>query len=135
MATEITVNGIPYQIVKLLGHGKGGYSYLVQRDGREFVVKQIHHEPCNYYTFGDKLAAEQNDYIRLQKAGIPAPFASGTNQVFAIMTDEALAALGKDFLFTEWERVDAGHRMVRFCTSWATTDAQVDALCAALCCC
>ena len=42
MATEITVNGIPYQIVKLLGHGKGGYSYLVQRDGREFVVKQIH---------------------------------------------------------------------------------------------
>lgn len=73
MATEITVNGIPYQIVKLLGHGKGGYSYLVQRDGREFVVKQIHHEPCNYYTFGDKLAAEQNDYIRLQKAGIPIP--------------------------------------------------------------
>ena len=73
MATEITVNAIPYRIVKLLGHGKGGYSYLVQRDGREFVVKQIHHEPCDYYTFGDKLAAEQNDYTRLHKAGIPIP--------------------------------------------------------------
>ena len=73
MATEITVNAIPYRIVKLLGHGKGGYSYLAQRDGKEFVVKQIHHEPCDYYAFGDKLAAEQNDYIRLQKAGIPIP--------------------------------------------------------------
>ena len=73
MATEITVNAIPYRIVKLLGHGKGGYSYLAQRDGKEFVVKQIHHESCDYYAFGDKLAAEQNDYIRLQKAGIPIP--------------------------------------------------------------
>ena len=73
MATEITVNAIPYRIVKLLGHGKGGYSYLVQRDGREFVVKQIHHEPCDYYTFGDKLASELRDYEKLRSLGIPMP--------------------------------------------------------------
>ena len=73
MTEELTVNGIPYRVIQLLGHGKGGYSYLVQRDGKEFVLKQIHHEPCDYYTFGDKIAAEQGDYIRLQNAGIPLP--------------------------------------------------------------
>ncbi len=67
------VNEVPYRVIQLLGHGKGGYSYLVQRDGKEFVLKQIHHEPCDYYTFGDKIAAEQTDYVRLQNAGILIP--------------------------------------------------------------
>jgi hypothetical protein len=76
-------------------------------------------------------ANEKADRIRsaLQKAGIPTPFVSTTNQVFAVMTDEALHELAKEFLFTEWERVDENHRMIRFCTSWSTTDEQVDALC------
>ena len=73
METVMTVNGIVYNIIKLLGHGKGGYSYLVQRDGAEFVLKQIHHEPCSYYTFGNKIEAEQRDYHRLLEAGIPIP--------------------------------------------------------------
>ena len=70
---EIIVNGIPFQIIRLLGKGKGGYSYLAQRDEIEVVVKQIHHEPCAYYTFGNKLEAERNDYQRLQSAGIRIP--------------------------------------------------------------
>lgn len=71
---KLAVNGREYPILKLLGRGKGGYSYLA-RDGRRglVVVKQIHHEPCAYYQFGDKLAAEQRDYRRLQKVGIPLP--------------------------------------------------------------
>ena len=28
-------------------------------------MKQIHHEPCSYYTFGNKIEAEINDYKRL----------------------------------------------------------------------
>ena len=60
-------------VLKLLGKGKGGYSYLVT-DGREqYVLKQIHHEPCAYYTFGDKLQSELRDYARLKKIGIPMP--------------------------------------------------------------
>ena len=69
----ISVNGIEYKIEKLLGKGKGGYSYLVTRDGKEFVVKQIHHEPCSYYQFGDKIAAEIKDYNRLLSIGIRMP--------------------------------------------------------------
>ena len=69
----LTVNGTQYDIVRLLGKGKGGYSYLSQCDGNDVVVKQIHHEPCDYYTFGNKIEAERNDYERLKKAGIRIP--------------------------------------------------------------
>lgn len=70
---RITVNEKSYTVVRLLGKGKGGYSYLVTDGAAEYVCKQIHHEPCDYYTFGDKLAAELNDYGRLQALGLPLP--------------------------------------------------------------
>lgn len=73
MPEIMTVNGVEYAVVKLLGKGKGGYSYLAERGGQPFVLKQLHHEPCDYYQFGDKLAAEVNDYRRLKAAGIPVP--------------------------------------------------------------
>ena len=69
----ITVNGKDYRIIRLLGKGKGGYSYLAERDNVQLVVKQIHHEPCDYYTFGNKIEAEKNDYERLKNAGIRIP--------------------------------------------------------------
>ena len=70
---SFTVNNIEYRIVRLLGKGKGGYSYLAECDGQQAVTKQIHHEPCDYYTFGNKIEAELRDYERLQKAGIRIP--------------------------------------------------------------
>lgn len=73
MENMIAVNGKEYRIIKLLGKGKGGYSYLAQSDGENVVVKQIHHEPCSYYQFGNKIEAEINDYRRLQAIGISMP--------------------------------------------------------------
>ena len=82
MEHSLTVNGKEYKILKLLGKGKGGYSWLVQSkdfqiDAEQkknlFVLKQIHHEPCDYYQFGDKLQSEKNDYQRLCKVGIRLP--------------------------------------------------------------
>ena len=67
------VNGTEYRVLRLLGRGKGGYSYLVEREGQHFVLKQIHHEPCAYYSFGDKLQSELNDYAHLQAIGVPMP--------------------------------------------------------------
>ncbi len=57
---------------------------------------------------------------------------STTNQIFPILSDAALEQIGRKFTFSEQERVDATHRAVRFCTSWATTQENTDALCAAL---
>ena len=69
----MTVNGIEYEIIKLLGMGKGGYSYLAQKGEKLFVLKQIHHEPCDYYTFGNKIESEIRDYHRLKEVGIKMP--------------------------------------------------------------
>ncbi len=73
MAEQMTACGKSYRIIRLLGRGKGGYSYLADCDGRQVVLKQIHHEPCDYYAFGNKTEAEQRDYERLQAAGIRIP--------------------------------------------------------------
>lgn len=73
MPQVLSVNGKDYSILKLLGSGKGGYSYLAEREGSRVVIKQIHHEPCDYYQFGNKIEAEIRDYDRLQRIGIPLP--------------------------------------------------------------
>ena len=31
---DIKVNENTYHVIKLLGHGKGGYSYLAEKDGK-----------------------------------------------------------------------------------------------------
>ena len=69
----MTVNETEYTVLRLLGKGKGGYSYLVTDGEGEYVLKQIHHEPCDYYQFGDKLASELRDYAHLREIGIPMP--------------------------------------------------------------
>lgn len=67
------VNDKEYKIIKLLGKGKGGYSYLATDDEKEYVLKQIHHEPCDYYQFGNKIQSEINDYKKLMDIGIRMP--------------------------------------------------------------
>lgn len=70
---KIELNGKLYKVEKLLGKGKGGYSFLVSKDEKNYVLKQIHHEPCSYYQFGDKIQSELNDYKRLKEIGIRLP--------------------------------------------------------------
>lgn len=73
-----SVNEKKYNIIRPIGKGKGGYSYLVTEacsstPDRQYVLKQIHHEPCSYYSFGNKILSEKNDYSRLKKTGIRMP--------------------------------------------------------------
>ena len=45
----ITVNSVPYNVIKLLGKGKGGYSYLARREDRQYVKKHSFEErPCKW---------------------------------------------------------------------------------------
>ena len=55
-----------------------------------------------------------------------------TNQLFPILPDAVLEELAKKYAFCEQERVDENHRAVRFCTSWATKEENVEQLCADL---
>ncbi len=78
----------------------------------------------------DRLA----DKIRntLDTLGVSYLVPTNTNQIFPIMPDDILAELKKNFAFAEIERVDESRRCIRFVTSWATKEENVDALCAEL---
>ncbi len=67
------MNGREFAVIKLLGKGKGGYSYLASCGQKRYVLKQLHHEPCDYYQFGDKMQSELLDYERLKAVGIRMP--------------------------------------------------------------
>ncbi|MFD1885154.1 threonine aldolase family protein [Paenibacillus wenxiniae] len=53
---------------------------------------------------------------------------SSTNQQFPIVSNEVLEKLRTKYSFSFWEKVDAQHNVIRFCTSWATQMEQVDEL-------
>ena len=58
---------------------------------------------------------------------------SSTNQQFIILDDEQFVKLSEVAVFEIWEKLSDGRTVVRFCTSWATLEEDVDALCKALC--
>ena len=81
-----------------------------------------------------KIAAHANNMAQkirdtLEKLGYPLLISSPTNQIFPILPDGLLEKLKEKFTFTEQTRIDECHRAVRFCTSWATKEENVDALC------
>ena len=87
--------------------------------------------------FRDGLYFELSDHaqalaMRLKAAltewNVPFLVDSPTNQQFPVLPDGVLDALAEKYSFSEQQRVDETHRAVRFCTSWATQQAQLDAL-------
>ena len=86
-----------------------------------------------YFQIGNH-AISLADQIRstMEELGISSFVPGTTNQIFPILPDVLLEELGKSFTFVEQERVSPTHRAVRFCTSWATTRENTDALCAEL---
>lgn len=56
-------------------------------------------------------------------------FESPTNQQFPILSKAEIAKLCEKYVFsTDSEKIDEDHYAVRFCTSWATREEDVDAL-------
>ena len=73
-------------------------------------------------TMADKIRAA------LEELNIPCMVPGITNQIFPILPDAVLDELAKTICFTEMERVDDNHRGIRFCTSWATKEENVQVL-------
>lgn len=51
-----------------------------------------------------------------------------TNQQFLVVENSAMEALAQKVAFSFWEKFDDTHTVIRFVTSWATTQEQIDAL-------
>ncbi|MEX2947705.1 low specificity L-threonine aldolase [Staphylococcus warneri] len=62
------------------------------------------------------------------KKGYRLYFDSPTNQQFFILSNDKIKELEQKVKFAVWEKYDNQHRVVRFATSWATTEENVDNL-------
>lgn len=82
-----------------------------------------------YYTMAAK-ADRQAMRIRaaFEAKGCAMLFDSPTNQQFPILPNSWYNALSEKYAMTLTAKPDAEHTAVRFCTSWATRDEDVDAL-------
>lgn len=75
--------------------------------------------------------AEQLKQIFKEK-GIPFYLESPTNQQFVILENGQLNKLKRSVGFSFWEKLDEDHTIVRFATSWSTTQNDLDALAQAI---
>ncbi len=64
--------------------------------------------------------------------GFPLLYDSYTNQQYPIMPNALLERLQEKYTFALWCAMDSEYSAVRFCTSWATKDEDIDALIADL---
>ena len=60
--------------------------------------------------------------------GIPSYIESSTNQQFVVMENRMLERLSQKYVYEFEKKIDETHSCVRFCTSWYTTQAEVDEL-------
>ena len=68
----------------------------------------------------------------ITELGYPFLFDSPTNQQFPILPDSLLDELKKNYSYAYQKRMDPEHSAIRFCTSWATKEEDVDKLIADL---
>lgn len=62
----------------------------------------------------------------LLKLGIPFFIQTTTNQIFPILKNEVIQELQKSYAFQVWEKIDDTATAMRFVTSWATKEEDVD---------
>lgn len=93
--------------------------------GLQFAVMLQNGEYFERTKRADELAMQIK--TAFERKGVPFWVDSFTNQQFVILSDSQKEALAKGYYFEEEGTVPQG-TVVRFCTSWATTQAEVDAL-------
>ncbi|MCI6973154.1 MAG: aminotransferase class I/II-fold pyridoxal phosphate-dependent enzyme [Clostridiales bacterium] len=93
--------------------------------GLQFAVMLQNGEYFERTKRADELAMQIK--TAFERKGVPFWVDSFTNQQFVILSDSQKEALAKGYYFEEEGTVPQG-TVVRFCTSWATTQAEVDTL-------
>lgn len=76
------------------------------------------------------MAQQLKDIFRENK--IPFYLESPTNQQFVILENNQMEKLQKNICFSFWEKIDENHTVVRFVTSWSTTQDDLSVLAQAL---
>ena len=115
---------------------KDGFRYIIKQHGGLLAKGRLlglQFETLftdNLYFDICKHAVEQAMQIRhaFEEKGVEMYTDSYTNQQFVIIHDDWMHKLAEKYTFETWEKYDADHTVIRFCTSWATKDENVAAL-------
>ena len=82
-----------------------------------------------YWELGKNAIEKKNKLVDiLKRAGVSFFYESPTNQQFVILENNYLKELSEKVAFSFWEKYDENHSVVRFATSWSTTDADLEQL-------
>ena len=78
----------------------------------------------NFYMEISRHAIEMAERLKslLKEKGYRFYLESPTNQQFIILNNEQMSKLAQNVCFSFWEKYDDLHTIVRFATSWSTTD-------------
>ena len=115
---------------------KRDFRYMIKRQGGMLakgwllgLLFDVLLDQNRYVTIARK-AVEQALRIRkaFEEKGCSFLIESWTNQQFPILDNETMHKFDTNFAYSVWTPMDAGHTAVRFCTSWATKDEDVDTL-------
>ena len=115
---------------------KKDFRYMIKRQGGMLAKGwllgvQFHtlFENDRYFAVCKK-AVEQAMRIKeaFEKKGCKFFMESWTNQQFPILHRDILKKFDEHYTYSVWATIDTDYTAVRFCTSWATTDEQVDRL-------
>ena len=81
-----------------------------------------------------KNAIEKSELMKeiFKEKGYSFYMETSTNQQFILLENSQMEALKEKVAFSFWERTDENHSVVRFATSWATTDEDIEQLKAVL---
>lgn len=90
--------------------------YALFRDGLYFKITEE----------ADRQAMRIGQAFR--RKGIPFYVESPTNQLFVVMENSAAEKLAKKYIYEFEEKIDEDHCCIRFCTSWSTSEEDVEAL-------
>lgn len=86
-----------------------------------------------YYRYGEHSNAQAEKITQcLKENGFPLFVDSPTNQIFVVFTMEEILKLSENIGFEINEKIGADKGVVRFVTSYATTDREVEILCSLL---
>lgn len=124
-AVVIPVHGfIPHFVTQIKQHGAllaKGFVNGLQFDAL-FTDRLYHRIGAGAIEKADRIRAALVEHG--YSLGMPSP----TNQIFFIVEDKKRQQLEEQVAMSFMERVDDMHVMMRFCTSWATREEDVDAL-------
>ena len=82
-----------------------------------------------YWELGKNAIQKKDRLVQLLKdVGIPFFYESPTNQQFVILENSLMETLKTMVSFSFWEKYDETHSVVRFATSWSTTEEDLDQL-------